>query len=230
MGINGKAGHGRGNNRKRPFRRRENDNEVWQKGNFAGWESNRQVAAKRPETGDDQGKVSGRASESHGGKNTAHKKSGDRGERASYFERPKWMPPKMKLEPLPVSDCAWCGKPIRDISSAIADKDSGAPVHFDCVISRITFGERLEKGETVTYIGGGRFGIVSFGSPISQNKDPHAKSSGGFQGTGRQDSDRRLAAPPVPGRDFTIKKIIEWENKEKRAEWRSAICEHYSVT
>jgi hypothetical protein len=90
--------------------------------------------------------------------------------------------------------------------SAIADKDTGVPVHFDCVTARITIGEKLEKGETVAYIGGGRFGIVSFGggSGYSQNKTEQG--------------------------DFTIKKIIEWEAKDKRADWRSVICDHFSVT
>jgi hypothetical protein len=31
-------------------------------------------------------------------------------------------------------------------------------------------------------------------------------------------------------RHFTIKKILEWENKENRAEWRGFISDHYSVT
>lgn len=225
MGINGKAGHGRGNNRKRPFRRRENDGEAWQKGNFTGWESNHQTAGKWAETGNEHGKAQGRAPENQGNKNTAHKKNA--GERAPYFERPKWVPPKVKTDPLPVSNCAWCGKPIRDISSAIADKDTGAPVHFDCVISRITFGEKLEKGETVTYIGGGRFGIVSFDSSLQQ-KESGAKVQGGMQAAGRQDPDRKFTGPPATGRDFIIKKIIEWEDLDKRAEWRSLICNLFS--
>jgi hypothetical protein len=139
------------------------------------------------------------------GSNSQGRSESIRGERVSFIERPKWIPPKASNDPLPVSVCPWCGKPIRDISSAIADKDTGVPVHFDCVTARIAFGERLEKGETVAYIGGGRFGIVCFGSQgISQNRNEF--------------------------RDFTIKKIIEWENKEKRAEWRSLICEHFSIT
>jgi len=230
MGINGKAGHGRGNNRKKHFRRRENDSDLWQKGNFTGWESNRQVAGTRPEAGGESGKTPGRASENESNKNIVHKKAQDRGERAPYIERPKWTPPKMRTDPVPVSDCHWCGKPIRDISSAIADKDSGAPVHFDCVISRITFGEKLEKGEVVTYIGGGRFGIICFDGSALPNKDSNAKLPGNSQNTGRQDPDRRQGAPQAGNSDFIIKKIIEWEDKDKRAEWRSAICDHYSVT
>jgi hypothetical protein len=101
--------------------------------------------------------------------------------------------------------------------SAIADKDTGVPVHFDCVSARIAFGEKLEKGETVAYIGGGRFGIVSFG--------------GSAQGkTGAPQENRQERNSPQAARDFSIRKIIEWEKMDKRAEWRSLICEHYSVT
>jgi hypothetical protein len=110
----------------------------------------------------------------------------------------------MPAEPLPVPDCPWCGKPIRDFASAIADRDTGLPVHFDCVAAKIAGEERLEKGDAVTYIGGGRFGVVRFGS--------------GGQGKGGD------------GKIFKIKKIIEWENKDNRAEWRSTISDHYSVT
>ena len=233
MGINGKAGHGRGNNRKRPHKRRENDNEVWQKGNYSGWESNRQVTSRRSEMGGEQGKASGRISEQQAGKSSNHKRNGERGERTPYFERPKWIPPKMNTDPLPVSDCPWCGKPIRDMSSAIADKDTGAPVHFDCVVSRITFGEKLEKGDTVTYIGGGRFGIISFdGSSMhtkDSNKDSNAKPQGNQQASGRQEPDRKPSASSQTNRDFIIKKIIEWESNGSRADWRSAICDHFSV-
>jgi hypothetical protein len=85
--------------------------------------------------------------------------------RGVFYERPRWTPPKTPSTPLPVPDCPYCGKPIKDISAAISDKNSGEPVHFDCVIARIAESEALEQGDTVTYIGGGRFGIVHFNNP-----------------------------------------------------------------
>jgi hypothetical protein len=115
------------------------------------------------------------------------------------FDRPKWIPPRVSPEPLPTPDCPWCGKPIKDIASAIADKDSGVPIHFDCVVARLQEGETLEKGDVISYIGGGRFGIVHY----VNLQDP---------------------------RNFTIKKIFEWENKDNRAEWRSTVSSHYSET
>jgi hypothetical protein len=57
----------------------------------------------------------------------------------------------------------------------------------------------MEKGDAVTYIGGGRFGVVHFNNP--------------------QDT-----------RNFKIKRIIEWEDKGNRAEWRQTVADHYSVT
>jgi hypothetical protein len=105
----------------------------------------------------------------------------------------------MSTEPIPSPDCAYCGKPIRDMSVALNDRASGAPVHFDCVIARLTEGERLDRGDTLAYIGGGRFGVVHFTNP----QEP---------------------------RNFKIKKILEWEDKENRADWRKNISDHFSLT
>jgi hypothetical protein len=41
-------------------------------------------------------------------------------------------------------------------------------VHFDCVLARLMEGEMLERGDTITYIGGGRFGVVHFGDIQNQ--------------------------------------------------------------
>ena len=119
--------------------------------------------------------------------------------RAILYERPHWTPPVLSTEPIPVPECPWCGKPIKDLSAAITDKATGKPVHFDCVLARISDGEQLENGDAVTYIGGGRFGIIHYNNPPDT-------------------------------RDFSIKKIFEWENKEDRSEWRQSISDHFSVT
>jgi hypothetical protein len=119
--------------------------------------------------------------------------------RGVIYERPKWSPPKISAEPIPAPVCPYCGRPIRDLSAALTDKNTGEAVHFDCVIGRIAEGEVLEKGDSVIYIGGGRFGVVHF--PNSQD-----------------------------ARNFKIKKILEWENREDRAPWRRIIADHFSVT
>jgi hypothetical protein len=130
-------GNGRGGNNRgggRPFRRRDHDHE-----------KNYQDSISR----------SGRRN----GDNPRYDKN-----KGLIFERPKWTAPKISLEPLPTPECPYCGKTIKDISSAVADKESGLPVHFDCIIARFVENEILEKGDVISYIGGGRFGVVHFNS------------------------------------------------------------------
>lgn len=93
--------------------------------------------------------------------------------------------------------CPKCGKPIDDVSSAINDKNSGSPVHFDCIISDISSKEKLGEGEKIAYIGQGRFGVLYFENPRDQRK-------------------------------FTIKKIIEVEDRDTKPEWRNEISGLYS--
>jgi len=119
--------------------------------------------------------------------------------RISLFERPQWTAPELPANPITSPDCPWCGKQIKDITTAICDKESGLPVHFDCVLARITEMENLETNDSVCYIGGGRFGIVHYNNPPDT-------------------------------RDFTIKKIFEWEAKDNNNEWRRPISEYYSTT
>jgi len=117
----------------------------------------------------------------------------------SIHERPRWTAPQPPANPIATPDCPWCKKPIKDIASALSDKDTGNPVHFDCVLARITEMEHLETNDSVCYLGGGRFGIIHYNNPPDQ-------------------------------RDFTVKRILEWEIKEKVSEWRKPISEYYSLT
>jgi diphthamide synthase subunit DPH2 len=102
-------------------------------------------------------------------------------------------------ESLPVPNCPYCGKPIKDLAAAVADKHSDTPVHFDCIIAKIAESETLEKEDTIAYIGGGCFGILRC--------------------TGSQHKPR-----------FTIKKVVEWEDREQRAPWRKMLSDRYSTT
>ena len=118
----------------------------------------------------------------------------------SIHERPRWTAPApASANPITTPDCPWCGKQIKDITTAISDKDTGCPVHFDCVLARIGEMETLESNDSVCYIGGGRFGIVHYNNPPDT-------------------------------RDFTIKKIFEWELKDISNEWRRPISEYFSLT
>ncbi|MDR1466194.1 MAG: hypothetical protein LBI40_01025 [Treponema sp.] len=124
----------------------------------------------------------------------------------AFYDRPKWSPPQMSTEPYPLLNCPCCGKPIRDIGSAIANKIDGAPAHLECIVSKIAEREKLEKDDVIAYIGGGRFGVVHF------NDRSHPRCSKLF---------------------FAIKKVFEWEDTENvddRPAWRTLVRDHYSCT
>ncbi len=75
----------------------------------------------------------------------------------------KFVPaPRIVAPELPKPLCPRCGLPIEDLPSALTDKESGNPVHFDCIVARIAEGETLMEGDKVVYLGGGRFGVVHF--------------------------------------------------------------------
>ncbi len=93
--------------------------------------------------------------------------------------------------------CPLCSQAITDMSSAIAEKSSGKPVHFECVMARLSETEKVGQNEKIAYIGQGRFGILYFENPRDQ-------------------------------RHFTIKKIIDWEEKDKKPEWREEMSGLYS--
>ena len=93
--------------------------------------------------------------------------------------------------------CPKCGQPITDIASAIADKATGAPLHFDCVLNQVKQSEPTGENEKVAYIGQGRFAVLQYENIRDQ-------------------------------RHFTIKKIIEWENREQQSEWRNELSGLYS--
>lgn len=93
--------------------------------------------------------------------------------------------------------CAKCGQPITDIASALNDKSSGKPVHFECALSQVSENEKLGENEKIAYIGQGRFGVLYYENMRDQ-------------------------------RHFTIKRIIEWEDRDSKPEWRTEISEVYS--
>lgn len=93
--------------------------------------------------------------------------------------------------------CAKCGQLITDISSAMTDKTSGNPIHFDCAFAEVEKNENLGPNEKIAYIGQGRFGVLYYENIRDQ-------------------------------RHFTIKKIIDWDDKEKKSEWREEIGSLYS--
>lgn len=94
--------------------------------------------------------------------------------------------------------CTRCGKPIKDISAALADKQDGKPVHFDCVLNYLQQQEILQENEAISYIGQGRFAVIKYASMVTM-------------------------------KEFSIERIIEWEDKNSRAEWRGTIADRFSL-
>ena len=125
---------------------------------------------------------------------------------ASAFRPPRAVSPEQiradeeaisafKAANQPVCEC--CGRPVMDMSSVIAGRDSGNPIHFDCALEILADEEKLAAGEKLAYIGQGRFGIV-----FREN--------------------------PRDIKHFSIRKIIEWEPKDKRPVWRDQMADLYS--
>ncbi|MDR1257307.1 MAG: hypothetical protein LBJ86_06130 [Spirochaetaceae bacterium] len=118
-----------------------------------------------------------------------YKKTGKEQEKNSRARRPKWTAAKLRTDPIPAPACPYCGESIKDLACAVSDKN-GQAAHFECVQQRISAAETLEKGDTVTYLGGGRFGIVAFENPRApkrfkvkkiiewEKKDNHAEWRG----------------------------------------------------
>jgi hypothetical protein len=66
--------------------------------------------------------------------------------------------------------CPRCAQPITDLPSALADRASGEPVHFDCVLQFLQNAEELKQNEKITYIGQGRFAVAYFENPHDLRK------------------------------------------------------------
>jgi hypothetical protein len=174
MSGSGKGGDNRGNRRK-PFRRRDWDNAQTQSRDAS------KSGGKKP--ADISPAVEGKPERRRG----------------LPYERPKWTPPKPPALSTDTATCTWCDMPIKDITTAISDPDTGKPVHFDCVMKRLIERENLDSGDSISYIGGGRFGVIRYNNPPDT-------------------------------RDFTIKKIFEWEKRENRSGWRVVISDHFTIT
>ena len=93
--------------------------------------------------------------------------------------------------------CPKCGKVINDMASAMSDKSSGTPIHFECAMEQVSAGESVGQNEKIAYIGQGRFAVLSYENIRDQ-------------------------------RHFHIKKIIEWEGRDSKPEWRDEMSGLFS--
>lgn len=94
-------------------------------------------------------------------------------------------------------NCPKCSQPITDIASALADKKTGEPIHFECAMAEVEKNEQLSANEKIAYIGKGRFGVLYYENPGDI-------------------------------RHFSIKRIIEWEEREQKSSWRDEVSDLYS--
>ena len=95
--------------------------------------------------------------------------------------------------------CPICGQPIspEDFGSAMTDRKTGLPAHFDCVLKQVSESEKTEQNERISYIGQGRFAVIRF-------ENPHDL------------------------KHFTIRRTIEWEDRDNRSEWRTEVSGLFS--
>jgi hypothetical protein len=69
-----------------------------------------------------------------------------------------YEPPVPRIAP----DCPVCGKPVRELPSALTHRVSGKPAHFECILKELRDANELAPQEKLCYLGGGTFGILQF--------------------------------------------------------------------
>ncbi len=141
-------------------------------------------------------------------RNNRRRKDAPRKSGSQYAERPVERIKLYEGEPV---ECSFCGKPVTDVASALADKTTDMPVHFDCVLNYLAEHETLNDGQSISYIGQGRFAVISSKVPGAA-----AETAAG------------LVAAGAPSPRFVIERIIEWEPRDKKYEWRVNIADAYS--
>jgi hypothetical protein len=67
--------------------------------------------------------------------------------------------------PMVFPDCPVCGKPVRELASALTHRVSRVPAHFDCVVRELRDTNEMTPQEKLCYLGGGTFGILEFRPP-----------------------------------------------------------------
>ena len=147
-------------------------------------------------------------------RNNRRRKDAPRKSGGQYTERPSERIKLYEGEPV---ECSFCGKPVTDVASALADRTTDKPVHFDCVLDYLAEHETLSAGQSISYIGQGRFAVISSKVPASVQ----GTSAAGAVASG-------AAAAGLPSPRFVIERIIEWEPRDKKYEWRANIADAYS--
>jgi hypothetical protein len=63
---------------------------------------------------------------------------------------------------LPSPDCPICGKPVRELASALTHRVSRLPAHFDCIVRELRDSTDIAPQEKLCYLGAGSFGVLEF--------------------------------------------------------------------
>ncbi|HYW83172.1 MAG TPA: hypothetical protein VFB30_07950 [Spirochaetia bacterium] len=71
---------------------------------------------------------------------------------------------------LPAPDCPICGKPVRELASALTHRISHQPAHFDCIVRELRDSTEIAPQEKLCYLGAGTFGILEFRPPGGPSK------------------------------------------------------------
>jgi hypothetical protein len=64
--------------------------------------------------------------------------------------------------PITYPDCPVCGKPVRELASALTHRLSKQPAHFECVMKELRDSNEVAAQERICYLGGGCFGVLEF--------------------------------------------------------------------
>jgi hypothetical protein len=142
------------------------------------------MADDKPENTNGRGGPEGQRRDGHGGRRKGFRprhgsrdgaprdNSGQGGSsRASLSEGPASDSGRLEAQRSPARPeearvmpaCPICGKPVYDLSTALAaSREAPEPAHFDCVLDRVTASETLAPGEKIVYLGSGSFGVVVF--------------------------------------------------------------------
>jgi hypothetical protein len=65
--------------------------------------------------------------------------------------------------------CPHCNAPIDLLATALLDRKTGEPIHFECALDILATEERCSSSERIAYIGNGKFAVVLEDNP-EENK------------------------------------------------------------
>lgn len=99
----------------------------------------------------------------NGGKPRSHGFRRRRPQRPAGSQDAAAQPQKSRVErpKQELKTCKICGKPIFDLAGALASREDGEPIHFDCAMEILAKEEHLASDEKLMYIGSGQFGVCA---------------------------------------------------------------------